>query len=91
MGIEAIEDIEAPFHLLDVLDRLRSPRWIWPGLSLGGWMAAELATRWPERVRRIVLINAVGLYVEGSPISEIFGRPLDELAELFADPISPWR
>ena len=90
-GIELIEDIEdAAFHLLDLLDRLEIPTADLVGMSLGGWMAAELAVRWPERVRRLVLINSVGLYVEGSPIREIFGRPLDELAsDLFADPDFP--
>jgi len=90
-GLDAIDDIEdASFHLLDVLDRLDLDRVDLLGLSLGGWMAAELATRWPDRVRRLVLVNAVGLYVEGHPIKEIFGRPLDELAaDLFADPDHP--
>jgi pimeloyl-ACP methyl ester carboxylesterase len=90
-GIELIEDIEdAAFHLLDLLDRLEIPTADLVGMSLGGWMAAELAVRWPERVRRLVLVNSVGLYVEGSPIREIFGRPLDELAsDLFADPDFP--
>jgi len=90
-GLDAIDDIEdASFHLLDVLDRLGLARVDLFGLSLGGWMAAELATRWPERVRRVVLVNALGLYVEGSPITEIFGRPLDRLAaELYADPDHP--
>jgi pimeloyl-ACP methyl ester carboxylesterase len=90
-GIERIEDIEdAAFHLLDVLDLLDIPSADLVGMSLGGWMAAELAVRWPERVRRMVLVNAVGLYVEGSPITEIFGGPLDELAaELFYDPDFP--
>jgi pimeloyl-ACP methyl ester carboxylesterase len=60
------------------------------GSSLGGWMAAEVAVRWPERIRRMVLVNPVGLYIAGSPITEIFGRHLDELAgELFADPEFP--
>ncbi len=90
-GLEAIDDIEdASFHVLDVLDRLGFSRVDLVGLSLGGWMAAELATRWPDRVRRVVLVNAVGLYVEGAPIKEIFGRPLDELAgDLYADPDHP--
>lgn len=86
-GIELVEDIEdAAFHLLDLLDRLEIASADVVGMSLGGWMATELAVRWPERVRRMVLVNSVGLYVEGSPIREIFGRPLDELADdLFAD------
>jgi pimeloyl-ACP methyl ester carboxylesterase len=90
-GLASIDDIEdASFHLLDVLDRLDVAQVDLLGLSLGGWMAAELATRWPERVRRLVLVNAVGLYVEGEPIKEIFGRPLDELAgDLYADPDHP--
>jgi pimeloyl-ACP methyl ester carboxylesterase len=90
-GLASIDDIEdASFHLLDVLDRLDFAQVDLLGLSLGGWMAAELATRWPERVRRLVLVNAVGLYVEGEPIKEIFGRPLDELAgDLYADPDHP--
>jgi pimeloyl-ACP methyl ester carboxylesterase len=90
-GLEWIDDIEdAAFHLLDLLDRLDL---VWcdvVGSSLGGWMAAELAVRWPERVRRMVLVNPVGLYVTGAPISEIFGRVPSELAdELFADPEFP--
>ena len=90
-GLDHIDDIEdASFHLLDVLDRLGFPTCDVMGLSLGGWMAAELAVRWPERVRRMVLVNPVGLYVEGAPITEIFGRSPGELAdELFADPEHP--
>lgn len=90
-GIEHIEDIEdAAFHLLDLCDRLEVQSADFVGMSLGGWMAAELGVRWPERVRRLVLVNAVGLYVQGAPIKEIFGRPLDELADdLFADPDFP--
>jgi pimeloyl-ACP methyl ester carboxylesterase len=90
-GIDQIEDIEdAAFHIVDVMDRLGLESADLVGLSLGGWMAAEVAVRWPERVRRMALVNPVGLYVAGSPITEIFGRHLDELAgELFSDPEFP--
>jgi pimeloyl-ACP methyl ester carboxylesterase len=90
-GLERIDDIEdAAFHLLDVLDRLALAQCDLVGLSLGGWMAAELGVRWPERVRRMVLVNPVGLYVAGSPIAEIFGRSLPDMAgALFADPDHP--
>jgi pimeloyl-ACP methyl ester carboxylesterase len=90
-GLQHIDDIEdAAFHLLDVLDRSGLAECDLVGTSLGGWMAVELAVRWPERVRRMVLVNPVGLYVSGAPISEIFGRRPSELAaELFADPDYP--
>jgi len=90
-GIEHIEDIEdAAVHLLDLLDAvgLEAPAVV--GTSLGGWMAAEVASRWPARVSRLVLINPAGLHIDGAPIKEIFGRDLAELAaDLFADPSNP--
>jgi pimeloyl-ACP methyl ester carboxylesterase len=90
-GIEAIDGIEdATFHLLDVLDvlELSAPAVI--GLSLGGWMAAELATRSPERVGKLVLVSPVGLYIDGAPVGQIFGRSPAELADdLFADQSQP--
>jgi pimeloyl-ACP methyl ester carboxylesterase len=90
-GLDRIDDIEdAAFHLVDVLDRMELARCDLVGLSLGGWMAAEVCVRWPDRVRRMVLVNPVGLYVEGAPVAEIFGRPLPELARaLFADQQHP--
>jgi len=90
-GIERIDDMEdAVFHLVDVFDRLglESPTVV--GMSLGAWMALELATRYPERVSKLVLINPVGLYIDGAPITEIFGRTPAELAEdMFADQSHP--
>ena len=90
-GIERIDDIEdAIWHLVDVLDALELDAPAVAGMSLGGWMAAELAARYPARVSRMVLINPAGLWVEGAPIGEIFGRQPDELAEvLFADQTHP--
>jgi pimeloyl-ACP methyl ester carboxylesterase len=90
-GIDSIEDMDdAVFHLLDVLDRLglSSPAVV--GLSLGAWMAAELAVRYPDRVSRLVLVNPAGLYIPGAEIKELFGRPLRELAQdMFADQSHP--
>jgi pimeloyl-ACP methyl ester carboxylesterase len=90
-GIEQIDDMEdAVFHLLDLFDQLgvASPAVV--GLSLGGWMAAELATRYPERVSSLVLVNPAGLYIQGAEIKDIFGRKSDELAaDMFADQTHP--
>lgn len=91
-GIDSISDIEdAAFHVLDLLDVLgASPAPVLVGLSLGGWLAAEVATRWPERVGALVLVNPAGLHLQGAPIAEIFGRDPGELAEdLFADQSHP--
>ena len=90
-GIDEIDDMEdAVFHLLDLFDRLELERPTVTGLSLGGWMAAELATRYPERVGRLVLVNPVGLYIPGAEIKDIFGRTPGEMAEdSFADQSHP--
>lgn len=90
-GIDRIDSIEdAVFHLLDVWDLLKLESAAVMGLSLGGWMAAELATRYPEKVGRLVLVSPVGLYLPGHPIKELFGRPPHELAEdMFADQDHP--
>lgn len=90
-GIEAIDGPEdAAFHLADLFDAcgLSCPHVM--GTSLGGWLAAEVAVRWPERLGRLVLVNPVGLHVDGAPVKEIFGRGPGELADdLFADSSHP--
>jgi len=66
----SIEDVL--FHYLEVLDALRLPRFDLVGHCVGGWIAAELAVRHPERVARLVLIGACGLFVPGAPIGDVF-------------------
>jgi pimeloyl-ACP methyl ester carboxylesterase len=90
-GIERIDDMEdAVFHLLDTFDQLGLTAPAIVGLSLGGWMAAEVATRYPERVSSLVLVNPAGLYIQGAEIKDIFGRKPDEMAaDLFADQSQP--
>ena len=90
-GTGEIDDMEdAVFHVLDLLDQLGLDAAPFVGLSLGGWMAAEVATRYPERVRRLVLVNAAGLYLPDAPVTDIFGKPPAELAEvMFADQTHP--
>ena len=57
------------------------------GNSIGGWIAAELALLGSPRVRATVLVDAVGIEVEGHPVTDIFPLSLDELARLsYHDP-----
>jgi pimeloyl-ACP methyl ester carboxylesterase len=90
-GLEAIDGMEdAVFHLLDLWELLELDAPPILGLSLGGWLALELATRYPEKVGKMVLVNPVGIYLPDAPMNEMFGRTPGELADmLFADQSYP--
>jgi pimeloyl-ACP methyl ester carboxylesterase len=60
------------FHYLEVFDALGLARFDLVGHCVGGWIAAELAVRHPERVRRLALIGASGLFVPDAPIGDVF-------------------
>lgn len=68
-----IEDVV--FHLRRTMDVLAIESAIVAGMSLGGWLAAELAVWFPERVRALVLIDAAGLRVDGAPVYSVFPGP----------------
>jgi pimeloyl-ACP methyl ester carboxylesterase len=70
--------------LLDELD-------VWDvtviGNSIGGWIAAELALLGSPRVSGAILVNAVGIAVEGHPVTDIAGlSPQEVMALSFHDP-----
>ena len=90
-GLDEIDDMDdAVFHFLDLWERLDLQAPAVVGLSLGGWMGVELATRYPEMVGALVLVNPAGLYLGGHPIRDIFGRTPGELADdLFYDQANP--
>lgn len=55
----------------------------------GGWIAAEVATRWPDAVGRLVLISPMGLRLATAPPKALFELRGPALrATLFADPDS---
>jgi pimeloyl-ACP methyl ester carboxylesterase len=85
--IEAMDDLV--FHVLDVMDALGLPQADVVGLSLGGWLAAELALRHPHRVKRLVLVDAAGTRVLGVERPDLFmATPARARELLFADPDS---
>lgn len=72
-GLEGIDTIaDLVFHAIDLMNELGLERPIVAGLSLGGWLAAELAVHYPERVSKLVLIDPVGIWVEGAAIEDLF-------------------
>jgi pimeloyl-ACP methyl ester carboxylesterase len=82
-GLEKIDTIEdLVFHYTDVMDHLGLTQPYVVGLSLGGWIAAEFATRYPQRIRKLALICAAGLRVPGSPMADLFATPPAETRHL---------
>ncbi|HXV47722.1 MAG TPA: alpha/beta fold hydrolase, partial [Candidatus Binatia bacterium] len=80
--IDIIEDVV--FHYLEVLDALKFDKFDLVGHCVGGWIAAELAVRHPEKIRNLVLIGASGLFVEGALIGDIFMNAQPEFGSSYA-------
>jgi pimeloyl-ACP methyl ester carboxylesterase len=72
-GFEQMDTIEDfAFHYIEMFDELGLEQVILGGVSLGGWIAAEIAVRWPERVKRLWLADAPGLWVPEQPYADLF-------------------
>jgi pimeloyl-ACP methyl ester carboxylesterase len=68
--IDTIEDMA--FHYVELLDALGLDQVLLGGVSLGGWIAAEIAVRWPERVKKLWIADAPGLDVPEQPLGDLF-------------------
>src|SRR5262249_11216313 len=86
--LDSIDDIAHVY--LELMDRLDLTRTRGVSFAIGGWIAAELATKVPERFDRLVLIGPVGVKT-GPPdkldIPDIFALPREQADRLrFHDP-----
>ena len=83
LWLDSIDDVA---HLyLELMDRKRLDRVDIVGCSLGGWLAAEIATKTPERVGRLALVGPVGVKLGPSDkldIPDIFAMPQEKVAQL---------
>ena len=86
--MDSIDDI-AHVHL-ELMDRLDLRRVKMIGCSIGGWIAAELATKTPEKIEKLVLVGPEGVKTgrrDQLDIPDIFALPQEEMARLrFHDP-----
>jgi pimeloyl-ACP methyl ester carboxylesterase len=80
--VDSIEDVV--FHYLEVFDALKLAQFDLVGTCVGGWIAAELAVRHPERIRKLVLIGATGLFVQGALIGDVFMMAQPERGSSYA-------
>ena len=87
--IDTIDDMA--FHYVELFDALGLEEVCLGGVSLGGWIAAEFAVRWPERVKKLWIADAPGMWVPEEPLPDLF-RVMQDRARLrellFHDPHS---
>lgn len=67
--MDGVDDVA--FHYVDVIHELGLARPLVVGLSIGGWIATELALLRPEMLAGLVLVDAIGLRPE-QPLPDLF-------------------
>jgi len=77
-SINSVHDIS--FVYLSLLDQMKLDRVSVMGVSLGGWIAADMAATEPSRFERLVLVDAAGLRPRGT-YPDYFMLTAVELAE----------
>jgi pimeloyl-ACP methyl ester carboxylesterase len=88
---EWLDNVDDIAHIyLELLDTLGLDKVDIIGCSIGGWIAAEMATKTPERVNRLVMVGPVGVKVGSQDkldIPDIFAVPqADANKLLYHDP-----
>ena len=90
--LDSVDDFAHVY--LELLARLDLTNVLLIGHSIGGWTAAELATKSTARISRIVLIAPVGIKVgpvDRLDIPDVFAMPQDRVdALIYAEP-EKWR
>ncbi|HWI22795.1 MAG TPA: alpha/beta hydrolase [Baekduia sp.] len=64
-------------HTVEFADVLGLERFHLVGYSFGGWLAAEIAAFYPERLKSLTLITPFGLRVEGHTPADIYRMTYD--------------
>ena len=68
--LDNMEDLV--FHYLDLFETLGLNQVHLVGACMGGWVSAEIAVRYPEKIKSLSLIGATGLFVKGHSIADLF-------------------
>jgi pimeloyl-ACP methyl ester carboxylesterase len=75
------------YFYLDLIDALKLPRLNLAGVSLGGWIAAEIAVRNQSALKTLTLICAAGIHVKGVAKGDIFMWSREDfIRNIFHDP-----
>lgn len=73
-GIGSVRDYAG--LVVEFLDAVGVDQTVLVGHSIGGWMALYVATTHPDRVSRLILVDAMGIEVPSAPAPDL--RGLDE-------------
>lgn len=72
-GEELLEDmLDFTLHGWDVVEALHVKQPVLVGHSLGGMIAAEMACLAPGEVRKLILVDPFGLWLDEQPIPDLF-------------------
>jgi pimeloyl-ACP methyl ester carboxylesterase len=87
--LDSVDDIAHVY--LELMDLLGLPAVELIGCSVGGWIAAEMATKAPERFTKLIFVGPVGVKTGSQDrldLPDVFALPQAELDKLiFRDPI----
>jgi pimeloyl-ACP methyl ester carboxylesterase len=87
--LDSVDDIAHVY--LELMDLLNLSTVELIGCSVGGWIAAEMATKAPERFTKLIFVGPVGIKVGSQDrldLPDIFALPAAEIDRLlFHDPI----
>ena len=81
--IDRIDDLA--FLYLDLIEAMGLSEVCLVGCSFGGWVAAEMAVKSTQRLKRLVLVNSFGIKIgdrESRDIPDIFALHPDEVSKL---------
>ena len=78
--LEGFDDLV--LHYRDVLNALGLDRIHLIGFSLGGWIAANLAIFYPERLKSLTLIAPAGLRMPEAPMTDFMRMPPEEIPDI---------
>ena len=86
--LDSVDDIAHVY--LELMDQLGLPTVELIGCSVGGWIAAEMATKAPERFTKLLFVGPVGVKTGSADrldVPDMFALPPAELDSLlFCDP-----
>jgi pimeloyl-ACP methyl ester carboxylesterase len=88
-GAESLRTmLDVTLWAFDVIDALQLDRPLVAGHSMGGMIAAEMAAVCPQQVDRLALVAPAGLWLDASPIPDLFAALPFELPQLLFHDVS---